>query len=537
MKVFGVLIVCFLGLLCSGRCVDGEDSDLPLAQDAYVKASFNSGRHNQFGYSIAISGNTMVVGAIGETGLASGVNGDEQDEDPDPSLGSGAAYVFFRQNNMWVQQAYLKASNPGARDHFGWSVAISGNTIVVGAEAEGGINDELPFSGAAYVFVRDGVTWSQQAYLKASNAERSDRFGRSVGIWGDTIVVGASAESGGTSSVDGDQSDNSKFQSGAAYVFAREGSTWTQQSYLKASDSERGDSFGRAVAVSEDTIVVGAIHASTNDTGGVYVFAREGNTWTQSARLGPFLLLNGDAFGSSVAIWEDAIVVGDPSRTSFNRERGAAYVFGRDGSTWSPRTALEASNPDTVGFGTSVAIHDDSIAVGAPFESGIVTGAGANSGVVYSFGRDQAGRWSQTDFVRASNAGTRDYFGVSVGMFEDTVVAGARGELSRATGVNGDEGDNSGGLVGAAYVFSPAKLRAITSVTPMLTGGTKITIQNVGGRVVGLEFSPDLTVGSWIELGNFFQDGQTLCFHDQDRFRLERGIGFYRAFLRPLSPR
>ncbi|MCH8228248.1 MAG: FG-GAP repeat protein, partial [Proteobacteria bacterium] len=150
------------------------------------------------------------------------------------------------------QQAYLKASNTDGGDFFGWSVAISGETLVVGARNEdsnaSGINgdqnnDSAVDAGAAYVFTRSGTVWSQQAYLKASNTDIDDLFGLSVAISGDTLVVGTRREDSNASGINGDQSDNSAIQAGAAYVFTRSGTVWNQQAYLKASNTVKTDPF------------------------------------------------------------------------------------------------------------------------------------------------------------------------------------------------------------------------------------------------------------------------------------------------------
>src|SRR5205823_2837784 len=152
--------------------------------------------------------------------------------------GSGAAYVFVRSGSNWTQQAYLKASNTGAGDQFAYSVAVSGDTIVIGAPLESsdasGVNgsqnnNRASGSGAAYVFVRSGTTWSQQAYIKSSNSEAGDLFGWSVAVSGDSITVGAPGEASNTTGVNGNQADNSAPESGAAYIFARNGSNWIQQ--------------------------------------------------------------------------------------------------------------------------------------------------------------------------------------------------------------------------------------------------------------------------------------------------------------------
>src|ERR1043166_7123941 len=159
-----------------------------------------------------------------------------------------------------AQKAYLKASNTDKDDDFGVAVAISGDTLVIGAPGEDSngsseSDNSYSSSGAAYVFVRDanGV-WSQQAYLKASNADPLDDFGAEVAISGDTIVVGASGEDSNATAVNGDETNNGASGSGAAYVFVRNGTAWTQQAYLKPSNTEADDRFGSEVAISGDTI-------------------------------------------------------------------------------------------------------------------------------------------------------------------------------------------------------------------------------------------------------------------------------------------
>ncbi len=176
-----------------------------------------------------------------------------------------------------AQQAYLKASNTGADDNFGNSVAVAGDTVVVGAPLEDsnatgvdgdGTNNGASDAGAAYVFTRSGATWTQQAYLKASNTGASDQFGYSVAVAGDTLVVGARFEGSNATGVDGNQADNNALEAGAAYVFTRSGATWSQQAYLKASNTGGGDRFGTSVAVTGDTVVIGALGEASNATGG-----------------------------------------------------------------------------------------------------------------------------------------------------------------------------------------------------------------------------------------------------------------------------
>ncbi len=217
--------------------------DPSLGQQAYLKAS-NTGAEDLFGYDVAISGDTVVVGSQNEDSNATGINGDQSSNS---RVNSGAVYVFTRSGTAWSQQAYLKASNTGGGDIFGYSVAISGDTLVVGALNEDsdatGINgnqnnNRASRAGAAYVFTRSGAVWSQQAYLKASNTDADDCFGWYVAISGNTVVVGADVEDGGATGINGDQSDNSAFNAGAAYVFTRSGAVWSQQAYLKASNTD-----------------------------------------------------------------------------------------------------------------------------------------------------------------------------------------------------------------------------------------------------------------------------------------------------------
>ncbi len=317
------------------------------------------------------------------------------------------------------QRAYIKASNTSGGDWFGHAVDVSGDTLVVGAYQEDGPADVADDTGAVYVFTEVGGAWTQEAYLRASNADAQDRFGSAVAISGDVLVVGAFSEDGGSAGVNGDESSNSADTSGAVYVFRRAGTAWTQEAYLKASNPDDFDQFGVAVDVDGDTIVVGAI-AESSDAPGV----------------------NGDQNN------DDAPAA------------GAAYVFTFDGTAWSQEAYLKASNPgQTDYFGLSVAISGDTIVVGAFWEDGGSTGvdgpqndAGNNTGAAYVFER-QGTTWAQDAYLKASNTGNGDEFGTDVAIDGDTIVVGALREASDATGVDGDGADNSDGGAGAAYVF------------------------------------------------------------------------------------
>ena len=481
--------------------VDDATADYPLTidpivQQAYLKAS-NTGGADWFGISVAVSGDTVVVGAYQEDSDATGVNGNQASNG---AMDSGAAYVFVRSGGVWSQQAYLKASNTDAFDLFGFSVAVSGDTIVVSAFQEDSsatgvdgnqADNSAVNSGAAYVFVRSGGVWSQQAYLKASNAEVGDNFGYSVGVSGDTAVVATYSEDSNATGVNGNQVDNSAFNSGAAYVFVRAAGLWSQQAYLKASNTEAADNFGYSVGISGDTVVVGAYTENSSATGvngnqadnslsssgAAYVFVRSAGVWTQQAYLkasNPGFL---DLFGHSVAISGDTVVVGslfeDSNATVVNGNQannsatnaGAAYIFIRSGGIWSQQAYLKASNSGANdSFGSSVAVSGNVVVVGAPGESSNATGVNGNqtsnsapaSGAAYVFRRSGA-VWSQQAYLKASNTGGTlsggDQFGNAVATSGDLVVVGAPLEDSNATGVNGDQADNGASNSGAAYVF------------------------------------------------------------------------------------
>ncbi|MBI3819443.1 MAG: FG-GAP repeat protein [Planctomycetes bacterium] len=468
----------------------------PVAQQAYLKAS-NAEAGDYFGNSVSVSGNTVVVAAYQETSSATGVNGDQSNNG---SFFAGAVYVFVRSGTTWSQQAYLKASNTDAGDQFGYSVSISGDTVVVGAPGESsyatGVNNDqynnsATNSGAAYVFVRSGTTWSQQAYLKASNTGTSDRFGLSVSVTGDTIAVGAPYESSHATGVDGDQSDNSTLSSGAAYVFVRSGTTWSQQAYLKASNTYVNYHFGYSVSGSGDTVAVGSYGDSSNATGvngdqtnksspnsgAAYVFVRVGTAWSQQAYLKASNTGQNDYFALSVSASGDTVVVGayaeDSNATGVNGNQsdnsisyaGAAYVFVRNGTAWSQQAYLKPSNtPWLAGgggaFGISVSVSGDTVVVGAEGESSSATGVNGNqnnnsapsSGAAYVFKRSGS-TWAQQAYLKASNTNAADDFGLAVAVSGDIVVVGAYSEASNATGVNGNQGDNSAAHSGAAYVF------------------------------------------------------------------------------------
>ncbi len=337
------------------------------AQEAYVKSATPT-PDALFGVSVALSGDTLVVGAYADPGAASVAN-------------AGVTYVFRRVGAAWKQEAALQALLPAKNARFGTSVAIHADTAIVGApfDASG--------SGAAYVFRRSGDAWTQQARLSASNARPGASFGSSVAIDSDDAVVGASYESSSAVGVDQDQTNTDAPGAGAAYVFHRDAVTWTQRAYLKASNTRSGSRFGYSVALKGDTLVVGAPEEGSNGigvdgsqnvmtspfSGAAYLFHRDAAAWTQQGYFKAPQTLPGARFGVSVAVNGETLVAGAILDSAVGS--GTAYVFHTTGSKWSPLTSVNAFNRRSGAFfGTAVALDGDALLVGSSGESSAATG-------------------------------------------------------------------------------------------------------------------------------------------------------------------
>lgn len=253
---------------------------LRWAQEAYIKAS-NSGTNNFFGTAVSISGDTLVVGAPGESSSQTVITSGGPSNTDGKASSSGAVYVFRRSGATWEQEAWVKATNAETGDEFGTSVALSGDTLVVGAPYEDSSQTQISNamnssadniasgSGAVYVYRRSATQWSQEAYLKAANAEAGDVFGSTLALAGNTLAVGAKFEDSKQNIITNGNlasTDNSEVNSGAVYVFRRNGAFWTQEGYLKAGNAESGDEFGTSVALSGDTLAVGASGEDSSQT-------------------------------------------------------------------------------------------------------------------------------------------------------------------------------------------------------------------------------------------------------------------------------
>ncbi len=333
----------------------------------------------------------------------------------------GAAYVFNWTGTTWTQQAKLTASDAAVGDYFGHSVGISGDTAIVGASG-----DESR-TGAAYVFTGSGGSWTQQAKLTASDAAADDEFGYSVGISGDYAIVG------------GRGNDDAGSASGSAYVFNRSDTAWSQQAKLIASDAALADYFGHSVGISGDYAIVGAYadDDAGSLSGSAYVFDRSDTAWSQQAKLTASDAAAGDFFGRSVGISGDYAIVGAERNDDAGDSSGSAYVFNRSGTAWSQQgklTAADAAAGDY--FGQSVGISGDYAIVGAYGNDD----AGSGSGSAYVFNRSGSA-WSEQAKLTASDAAVDDRFGEAVGIWGERAIVGATS--------NDDLGHGSG----SAYVY------------------------------------------------------------------------------------
>lgn len=419
-------------------------------QSAYLKASNAQSRTggvnpdntprdrpDTFGINtIAASGDGGIV-AIGATGEDSGIIGDQADNS---ALDAGAVYVYFNDPSGWRQSAYVKASNRGAEDYFGGEIVLNrnGDVMVVGAVAEDssatGINGDqndnsMRNAGAVYAFARVAPdTWEQTAYIKASNTNSRSRFGDCLALSDDgtVLAVGSPLEASNARGVGGDQANRDAAGAGAVYIYTMQGGAWVQQVYIKASNTAATDEFGCGLAFNADATLL-AVGAPLEDSAATGINNDENN---------------------------DAAL-----------DSGAVYLFGRDGGTWSQRAYIKASNT-RVGdkFGQVVRLNTDGtrLLVTAPNSDGAAPGVNPTQddvdvpdvGAAYLFQRDGA-VWRQQAFIKPSNGGAVDHFGWKADMSADgaVIAIGSALEDSNATGIDGDQTNNAAVNSGAVYVF------------------------------------------------------------------------------------
>lgn len=371
------------------------------AQEAKLVAA-DGARNHFFGASLDLSGETALVGAPFDNSLL--------------GFRRGSAYVFTRVGGTWVQQAKIVPATGEPYDQFGASVALSGDTALIGSEGDdvGGNSDQ----GAAYVFTGSGPAWVQQARLLATDGGERDRFGAAVALVDGIAMVGAAGDTvGGAAS------------RGSAYMYTRVGAAWTQQARLLAADGAADDTFGSVLAISGDSLLVGApgddLVANANQ-GSAYLYTRVGTTWTPQVKLATGDGAGFDSFGDSVAIFGDTALVGAPfDDIGASTDRGAAYIFIRTDATWTMQAKLLASDGQSgERFGSSVALHGDTALVGAPLK---FIGSNYAQGAAYVFVRS-SGAWRQQARLVAADGSQEDLLGGAVALDGDTALVAARGE-------------------------------------------------------------------------------------------------------------
>lgn len=475
---FGIFVFCWFftvpAVFATSQTPHPDFLALPpqLLEEIQELTASDAAALDEFGRSVGVSGDTIVVGAFGGDGA---------------SIDSGSAYIFERNEggtDNWGEVTKLVASDAAAGDLFGISVGISGDTVIVGAFRD---DDACPAvswcdSGSAYVFERNsGGTdnWGEVKKLTASDASVRSEFGFSLEVSGNTVIVGAPSDLAPAGSF-----------SGSAYVFERDLggiNNWGEVTKLIASDPGAVDQFGFSVGVSGDTVIVGAVgnDDAGKNSGSAYVFQRDQggpDGWGEVTKLTASNAQTRDHFGGSVAISGDSVIVG--AYEVRETASGSAYVFERDLGgidNWGEVTRLTASDAGARDrFGESVGISEDTVIVGALGDDDACPADWrCNSGSAYVFERDLGGvdNWGEGNKLTASDAEARDQFGFHVRISGNTMIAGTR--------LNDDAGLNSG----SAYVFASSVIAADLVITktdaadPVAAGNSltyAITVQNLG---------------------------------------------------------
>ena len=397
-----------------------------------------------FGSSVALSGNTAVIGAMRDDVT-------QQDQ--------GSVYVFVRNGAAWTLQQKITASDGAAGDYFGLAVALSGDTLVVGSPLD---NIGAKFDqGSVYVFTRSGAVWTQKQKIINSEGAAFDSFGVAVALSDDTLMVSASGADIGPNA---DQ--------GLVYVFMRNGAEWTQVQKFTASDGGANDFFGDVIALSGETIVVGqkydVIGANFNQ-GSAYVFMRIGGFWTEQQKLTASDGAANDFFGAAVALKDETLVVGAfGADIGANNNQGSVYIFLRNGAVWTEQQKLTAGDGGAADvFGWAVATNGPDVVVGAV---GDAIGGNAWQGSVYVFTRNGA-VWTERQKITAGDGAAEDSLGVPLALSDDTLLAGA-------------QGDNIGANLnqGSAYIFTIATCSQLMLDPQTLPNG-----------VMGVPYSETLT--------------------------------------------
>ncbi len=417
--------------------VDDQNAAYPIMIDPWfqrAKLTPDDGAiDDKFGNTLAIYDNTALIGSP-----YADVNGNKD---------QGAVYVFTQNGEAWALQTKLVAPDGASDDLFGVAVDLYSDTAVIGAK--GTDPQGLLDRGSAYIFVRKDGAWSHQATVSGDDSFAFDKFGSSVAIFENTVIIGAE-----------NAPVNNNPAQGTAYVFVRKGETWSQQAKIQADDGASSDMFGSAVDLYKDTAIVGANLAQVGENrlrGAAYIFKRNGSSWAQEAKLTANDGAAFDRFGFSVSLFKDLALIGSPwHKIAPGNEKedgeGAAYVFFRTNNTWSQKAKLTAADGNFGDqFGRSVKLYGHAAAIGAPEAS--INGA-EQQGAAYLFARNTNGAWLQKSKLTAQDGTEFDEYGIAVAMSANKIIVGA------------DEADFG---VGASYITSRMPFYSVTDSTLYLS--------------------------------------------------------------------
>jgi hypothetical protein len=466
------------------------------------------GAYDHFGFSVAISGNFAIVGACNEDHNVSGT---------DSLPKAGAAYIFTKNDNdIWIPHQKLVASDRAENDEFGCSVSISGTYAIVGARNQDTDANGENFSidaGAAYIFFFNGAVWVQEQKIVTLNHKGYRFIGHSVAISGNYAIVSSEREE------EDANGENSLSDAGAAYIFYHNGSSWVQQQKIVAIDRTSSDYFGNAVAISGNYAVAGALHNGTDingenalpQAGAAYIFFFNGSNWAQQQKIVASDRATSDYYGNSVAISGDHIIVGavsedeDANGDSTLNNSGSAYIYERGVASWNQKqkiVALDRSEENSGYFGQSVSISGNTAIIGSFLAA-------------YIFSRNESS-WVQDDMLLDPAREKRDYFACSVAISDNYTIVGAYQHSENPWGAN-PLWD-----VGAAYIYTentdttkisdlqiPAKFgitnaypnpfnpKTVISVNYAENCNSVINIYNIQGVLIKQLFNGSVEAGSY----------------------------------------
>ena len=391
-------------ILASGSEGGGRDSKTWVEEEKLLAG--DGGAFDSFGLAVALDEDTAIIAAKGDGTL-------------------GTAYVFVRIGSTWSEQAKLVPADGSTGGGYGHSVAIDGETVLVGRRDDDEAGSQ---AGSVHVYIRSGTAWSEQAKLLARDAGAADLFGTSVALDGDTALIGACHDD-----------HHGASGAGSAYVFVRSGTTWSQHAKLVADDAQAEDDFGWSVSISGDTALVGAPGGDDShwEAGSAYVFVWSGTSWNQQAKLLAGSPEYHSALGFIVSISGDTAMLGAPNRYFGSHAKvGAVHVFERSGTIWNEQALLMASDLATgQHFGSHLALSGDRAVIGRHVSTESMPT------VAYIFER-QGHVWEQQAKLEAHDGEAEDYFGISVSVSGDSALVGAFAD------------DDLGPTSGSAYVFS-----------------------------------------------------------------------------------